>query len=189
MATLPIYIYGTEVLKKKAKPVKEISNETITLIQDMFETMRTSNGIGLAANQVGVLEQIVVIDLSEMEEYKDSKPLTVINPEIVLEDGEWEVEEGCLSLPEIRDLVTRPETITLKYQDANLRDQRIEATGMLGRVLQHEIDHLNGVLITDHLPATKRAFLRSKLKKISKGDFEHKYEVVLAKDEKPKKKK
>jgi peptide deformylase len=189
MALLPIYVYGTEILKKKARPVKEISNETIQLIQDMFETMHTSNGIGLAANQVGVLDRIIVIDVSEMEEYKEAKPMTMINPEIVEEEGEWELEEGCLSLPEIRDIIPRAELITVRFQDANLREQRIEATGMLGRVLQHEIDHLNGVLITDHLSATKRALLRSRLKKISKGDFEHKYEVVLPTDEKPKKKK
>ncbi|HTX18482.1 MAG TPA: peptide deformylase [Bacteroidota bacterium] len=188
MALLPIYIYGTEVLKKKAKPIREVTNETIRLIQDMFETMRSSNGIGLAANQVGVLERLLVIDLTEMEEYRDTKPLTVINPEIVKQEGEWELEEGCLSLPEIRDVVTRPETVTIKFFDANLREQRIEATGMLGRVLQHEMDHLDGVLITDHLSATKRALLKSKLKKISKGDFERKYEVVLQSDEKPKKK-
>jgi peptide deformylase len=188
MAALPIYVYGTDVLKKKAKPVKEISNETIQLIQDMFETMHTSNGIGLAANQVGVLEQILVVDLSEMEEYKDTKPLAVLNPEIIEEEGEWDLEEGCLSLPEVRDIIARSEKITVKFQDANLREQKIEATGMLGRVLQHEIDHLNGVLITDHLSAAKRGLLRSKLKKISKGDFEQKYAVVLPEDEKPKKK-
>ena len=188
MALLPIYIYGTDILKKKARTVKEISNETIQLIQDMFETMHTSNGIGLAANQVGVLERILVVDLSEMEEYKDTKPLTVINPEIIHEEGEWELEEGCLSLPEIRDIVPRAETVTVKFQDANLREQRLEATGMLGRVLQHEIDHLNGILITDHLSLTKRALLKSKLKKIAKGEFEHKYEVVLPSDVKPKKK-
>ena len=174
MAALPIYVYGTEALKKKAKPVKEISDKTIQLIQDMFETMHSSNGIGLAANQVGVLEQILVIDLSDMEEYKETKPMAVINPQVIEEEGEWEMEEGCLSLPEIRDVVNRPEKVTVKFHDANLREQRIEASGMLGRVLQHEIDHLNGILITDHLSSAKRALLRSKLKKISKGDFEQK---------------
>ncbi|HTR82611.1 MAG TPA: peptide deformylase [Bacteroidota bacterium] len=189
MATLPIYVYGNEVLKKKAKPVKEISNGMIQLIQDMFDTMRESGGIGLAANQVGVLDRIIVIDISDMEEYKDTKPMTLINPEIVDEQGEWELEEGCLSLPEIRDVIPRAEKITVKFQDPNLREQKIEAAGMLGRVLQHEIDHVNGVLITDHLSGTKRALLRSKLKKISKGDFERKYEVVLPPGEKQKKKK
>ena len=189
MAALPIYIYGTDILKKKAKPVKEISDETIQLIKDMFDTMHLSNGIGLAANQVGVLEQILVVDLSEMEEYKETKPMAVINPEIIEEEGEWEMEEGCLSLPEIRDIIRRAEKITVKFHDASLREQRIEATGMLGRVLQHEIDHLNGILITDHLSAAKRTLLRGKLKKISKGDFEQKYDVVLPKPEKPKSKK
>ena len=189
MSALPIYIYGTEILKKKAKPVKEVSDETIQLIQDMFETMHSSNGIGLAANQVGSLEQILVVDLSDMEEYKDTKPLVVINPEIVEKEGEWELEEGCLSIPEVRDVVRRPEKVKIVFCDANLREQHIEATGMLGRVLQHEIDHLNGVLFTDHLNAAKRTFLRSRLKKISKGEFEHKYDVVLSADEKPKKKK
>jgi len=124
-----------------------------------------------------------------MEEYKDSKPMTVINPEIVEGDGEWELEEGCLSLPEIREIIPRAEKVRIKFQDANLREQKIDASGMLGRVLQHEIDHLNGVLITDHLSTAKRALVRSKLKKISKGDFERKYDVVLPPDEKSKKKK
>ncbi len=155
----------------------------------MFETMHSSNGIGLAANQVGVLERILVIDLSDMEEYKETKPMAVINPEIVEEEGEWELEEGCLSLPEIRDIIPRAEKITVQFHDANLREQRIEATGMLGRVLQHEIDHLNGILITDHLSTAKRTLLRGKLKKISKGEFEQRYDVVLPKPEKPKSKK
>ena len=188
MAALPIYIYGTDILKKKAKPVKEISDETIQLIKDMFDTMHLSNGIGLAANQVGVLEQILVVDLSEVEEYKETKPMAVINPEIIEEEGEWEMEEGCLSLPEIRDIIRRAEKITVKFHDASLREQRIEATGCWA-MLQHEIDHLNGILITDHLSAAKRTLLRGKLKKISKGDFEQKYDVVLPKPEKPKSKK
>lgn len=180
MSTLPIYLYGNEVLKKKTKSVTEVTDADIALIQNMFETMNFANGIGLAANQVGVQKQILVVDISETEAGKETKPLVVINPEVIEEEGEWEFEEGCLSIPDIREKVWRAEKITLRYNDISMKEHEIEAEGLLARVLLHEIDHLNGILFTDHLSATKRTLLKSKLTKISKGEIETQYEVVAA---------
>jgi len=179
VAFLPIYLYGNEILKKKAKHVSEVTDADIKLIQDMFETMHESNGIGLAANQIGELKQILVVDISDMEVGKGTKPLAIINPKILEEEGEWEMEEGCLSIPDIREKVTRAEKIRIRYNDVNLNEVELEADAMLARVILHEMDHLNGVLFTDHLSSTKRTLLRSKLKKIMKGDVETSYEVVI----------
>ncbi len=189
MAILPIYLYGNDVLKKKAKPVPEVGDEEIKLIQDMFETMNASSGIGLAANQVGELKQILVVDISELESGKGTKPIVMINPEIIEEEGEWEMEEGCLSIPEIRENVRRPEKITVVYDDINMEEMELEVDGLLARVIQHEMDHLNGILFIDHLSSTKKTLLRSKLKKVMKGDLEIPYDVVIAPDEKSKTKK
>ncbi|MEW5798963.1 MAG: peptide deformylase [Bacteroidota bacterium] len=181
MSTLPVYLYGNEVLKKKAKIVSGISDTEIKLIQDMFDTMHHANGIGLAANQIGELKQILVVDISDMEAGKGTKPLVVINPEIIAEsDNETEYEEGCLSIPDVREKVWRPEKITLKYNDVNMKEIVLDAEGLLARVLQHEIDHLNGILFLDYLSSTSRTLLRGKLSKISKGEIETQYEVVAA---------
>lgn len=179
MSTLPVYLYGNDILKKKAKPVEEVSNEELKLIKAMFETMHESNGIGLAANQVGELKQILVVDISEMEAGKGTQPLVVINPEIVDEEGESEYDEGCLSIPDLRETVKRPERIALRYNDINMKEREMEADGLMARVLQHEIDHLNGVLFIDHLSAAKRTLLKSRLTKIAKGEVETSYEVVV----------
>ena len=186
MATLPIYLYGNDVLKKKAKFITDVTNDDIKLIQDMFDTMHESNGIGLAANQVGELKQILVLDISDMEAGKGTEPLAMINPEIVEEEGEWEMEEGCLSIPDVREKVKRPEKITVIYNDVNMNEIEMEADGMMARVIQHEMDHLNGVLFIDHLSSTKRTLLRTRLKKISKGDVETEYETVIPGEEKAK---
>jgi peptide deformylase len=190
MSNIPIYLYGNDVLKKKAKFVEDITDEEIKLIQDMFDTMHNANGIGLAANQVGVLKQILVVDISEMEAGKGTKPIVVINPEIIGEgDEEVEYEEGCLSIPDIREKVWRPDKITLRYNDANMKEQELEAEGLLARVLQHEIDHLNGILFLDHLSATKRTLMKGKLSKMMKGDVDTDYEIVVASSKSKKSKK
>lgn len=178
MALLPIYLYGTEVLKKEAQRIIEITDADVALVQNMFETMHEANGIGLAANQIGLLKQILVVDISDTEAGKGTKPLLVINPEIVDEEGEVEFEEGCLSIPDIREKVWRPESIRLRFQDINLKVHEKDFDGLFSRVLQHEIDHLNGILFTDYLSGTKKTLLKSRLKKISKGDIETSYEVV-----------
>lgn len=162
----------------------EVTDDDITLIQDMLETMHEANGIGLAATQVGVLKQLLVLDVSGADEESAPNPMAIINPEIIDEEGELEMEEGCLSIPDIREAVTRPETIRLRYNDPSMKVKEITADGMLARVIQHEMDHLNGVLFTDHLSAAKRTFLRNRLRKISKGDIDIDYEFVIEKEKK-----
>jgi peptide deformylase len=180
LAVLPIYVGDQAVLKKRAKPVRKVDESLVKFINDMFETMRQANGIGLAANQVGLLQRIIVIDLSGMEGIEDAKPLTLLNPRIVEEEGEAVMEEGCLSLPDLRDEVERPEKVTVEYMDLDLQDKRIEADGILARVLQHEIDHLNGVLFIDRLGTVRRKLLRGRLNKILKGEVEANYPIVVS---------
>jgi peptide deformylase len=183
MSVLPIYTYGAPVLRKKARPIAAASDDILRLVLDMFETMHKAQGIGLAATQVGSLERVLVIDLSEMEGYEEFKPLTVINPEVVTGGENWTMEEGCLSIPDVRGDVERPGTIGLKYRDANFREQELEASGLLGRVLLHEIDHLNGVLFIDHMPPALRSVHEEKLKKIEKGELEVGYPIVTAQNQ------
>ncbi len=193
MSILPIYLYGTEVLKKKTKPVKELDNSTVKLIYDMFETMHEANGIGLAATQVGDLRRILVVDIVDVSEdnvegeQEDAKhptspelPRTIamINPEILLEEGSISLQEGCLSIPDIHAMVDRPEKVRVRYRDADFQEHEIFADGLLARVIQHEFDHLNGVLFIDHLGAAKRALLKSKLNAIKKNEIETSYPVI-----------
>ena len=130
MSVLPIYTYGTSVLRKKAKPVTAVTDEIVKLVMDMFETMHAANGIGLAATQVGSLHRVIVVDISDVEETKGVKPFTLINPELVSEEGAWVVEEGCLSIPNVRDEVERAETLRVRFKDANFKDVELEAGGL-----------------------------------------------------------
>ena len=193
MAKLPIYLYGTEVLKKKAKPVHEFDASTMKLMVDLAETMRKANGIGLAATQVGDMRQMLVVDLSaieragrdeeEEEEYQspaEVKTLVMINPIVLGEDGTCTMEEGCLSIPELRAEVDRAEKIRVKFRDQNFDEVDLTTDGMLTRVILHEIDHLSGVLFVDRLGKTRRAMLMSELRKIKKGLVDTSYPVVTA---------
>ncbi len=178
MPILPIYLLGSEVLRQKAKPVKGVDNSVIALVYDMFDTMRNAGGIGLAANQVGDLRRIVTIDISETDEGKGTKPLVLINPEILNPRGESTLEEGCLSIPDIREEVTRAESITIRFRDVNFHQHELEVHGWLARVVQHETDHLDGVMFIDYLSAAKRRLLKGRLTKIRKGEVETQYPVV-----------
>ena len=178
MSVLPIFLYGQPVLRRKAHPLKRIEGDVAQFAADMSETMQKANGVGLAATQVGDLRRIIVVDPSVMEEYKDQPPIAMINPEILTSDGTWELEEGCLSIPELREQVTRAETVRVHFQDLEFREQELTAAGMLGRVIQHEIDHLNGVLFIDRLNPLKRKLLRGRLNKIERGEVEVEYPVV-----------
>jgi peptide deformylase len=178
LSVLPIYLDGTPPLRKKAKPVTKIDDATIKLIMDMFETMHTADGIGLAANQVGVLKRIIVIDISCVEEFNDIKPFALINPEVIYEEGKCTMEEGCLSVPDIRAEVERSKIIRIRYKDTNFEDVEIEATDLLARVILHEYDHLNGVLFIDYVPKAKRKEFIEQLEKISNGTVETKYPIV-----------
>lgn len=182
MAVLPIYIDGAPILRKKAKSVTKLNDEIIQLIMDMFETMRSANGIGLAANQVGVLKRIITIDISEVEGMEHVKPLALINPQVIERRDSWVMEEGCLSVPEIRDEIERSEKLKIKYKDTNFNDVELEVDGLFGRVILHEIDHLNGILFIDRLPPSKRKQHAEALKKIRHGEIEVSYPIVAAVD-------
>jgi peptide deformylase len=177
MAILPIVLYGHPVLREKAQPVTR--GEAVgELIENMFETMRNAQGIGLAANQVGITKRVIVIDVSELDQCRDMKPLALINPEILGVEGEWEMEEGCLSIPSVRDVVMRPEWVRVRYCDTDFKEHEIEADGILGRVILHEIDHLNGILFIDHLTPGRRKFHKGLLLGIRRGELEIPYPVV-----------
>ncbi len=183
MSLLPIYTYDQAVLRRKAKlivPEKVGMAELKKLAENMFETMHNANGIGLAANQVGVLQRLVVIDVSEMEETKGQPPLILVNPVVEAGEGIVTMEEGCLSIPEIREDVERPEHVRVSYLDGDLRDRELQAEGILARVLQHEIDHLNGVLFIDRVGGDRRKLLRGRLNKIHRGEIEVAYPIVSA---------
>ncbi len=180
MSVLPIFTYGARVLRRKAQAVPKADNRIVELIINMFETMRKASGIGLAATQVGELDRVVVIDVSDVEEYKDLKPIVMINPEIVAKDGRVMMEEGCLSIPDVRGNVERPGEITVRFRDANFNLQELTADGLLARVFQHEIDHLNGVLFIDYLNEEEQKQVADRLKSIEKGVMEVDYPVVTA---------
>jgi peptide deformylase len=185
VSVLPIHTYGQQVLKKKARSVRAVDDRLRTFAGDMFETMYNSHGIGLAANQVGALERVIVVDISDMEEMKNipegtpgKTPLVLLNPEVLSEEGSWMMEEGCLSIPDIREEVERAESIRVRYRDLDFVQRELDADGMLGRVLLHEIDHLNGILFIDRLNLVKRKLLRGRLNKIRRGEIEVMYPVV-----------
>lgn len=178
MPQLPIFIYDDQVLRRKARPVRQIDDQLRTLAGDMMETMHQAHGIGLAANQVGSLQRIIVVDVSGMEETPDVPPLVMLNPEVLREEGSWVMEEGCLSIPDIREEVERPELIRVRFKDLDLKDHEIEAQGILGRVILHEIDHLNGVLFIDRLGAMKRKLLRGRLNRIRRGEYDVTYPIA-----------
>lgn len=163
MAVLEILRYPHPLLKKPCKEVEQIDEETKRLIQDMTETMYAANGIGLAACQVGVSRKIIVLDVSPVDSQHDL--FAVINPEIVTAEGEIDHEEGCLSVPDCFEKVKRKEKVQVIGISPGGKKIDIGAEGFLAFALQHEIDHLNGVLILDRLSGLKREMYRSKLKK------------------------
>jgi peptide deformylase len=180
MSVLPIYTYGATVLKKKALPVTEVDDLLVRLIMDMFETMRKASGIGLAATQVGVLKRVIVVDVSDIEEYKEIPPLVMINPEVLDGEGGCQMEEGCLSIPDVRDLVERVDSIRVRFRDPSFKRVEIEAGGLLARVILHEIDHLNGVLFLDHLTEEQQKTHAEALEKITRGEMDVEYPVITA---------
>ncbi|AWU94434.1 peptide deformylase [Azospirillum ramasamyi] len=168
MARLPILVAPHPILKRKAQPVAEVDARVVKLMDDMVETMYDANGIGLAAPQVGVLDRVIVVDVHEKGE--PPNPIRLANPEIVWSSDEKSVcEEGCLSVPEQYAEVTRPQRIRVRYLDEKNQQQEIEADGMLATCIQHEIDHLNGVLFVDYLSMLKRNILLKKVQKMQKA--------------------
>ena len=163
MTKLEILKAPHPVLKKVAEPVEKIDDDLRILMDDMLETMYHDIGIGLAAPQVGVSKRVIVIDIQE----EDSKPLKLVNPEIIWSSEQENIyREGCLSFPEQFAEVSRPDRVKLCYLDENGAQQEIEADGLLGICIQHEIDHLNGVLFVDHLGAMRRNLIMKKMRKL-----------------------
>ncbi|HWA48687.1 MAG TPA: peptide deformylase [Dongiaceae bacterium] len=168
MALLPILTAPDPLLKKVSQPVKQVDDGVRRLMDDMLETMYHAPGIGLAAPQVGVLKRVIVLDLAREEE--EPQPLKLANPEIVwVSDDDATYNEGCLSVPEHYADVVRPARCRVKYLDYNNKAQEIEADGLLATCLQHEIDHLDGILFIDHLTSLKRNIILRKLLKSKKA--------------------
>lgn len=161
MALLNILSFPDDRLRTKAKKVVQLTSEHQQLIDDMLETMYVAPGIGLAATQINVHQQIIVIDVSEDR----NKPYCFINPEIVASSGTETSEEGCLSVPEFYADVDRAEAVTVKYMDRKGKQQILETDGLLAVCIQHEIDHLKGKLFVDYLSKLKRDRIRKKLEK------------------------
>lgn len=186
---LPIHVYGDPILRIQTQDVEAHSDELQQLIDNMIETMRGAAGIGLAAPQVGRTERLFVADLTPMlDELTDEEiaelppqPMVFINPVIIWESEDvCEFEEGCLSIPDLRELVTRPESIQVEYLDRNLEMQTLEADSLLARVIQHEIDHLEGILFLDHISAFRRGLLRRRLREMTKGNVEADYPLQVS---------
>ena len=163
MAIRKILKFPDQDLRIKAKPVETFDDELKTLTDDMFETMHSVNGIGLAATQIGVAKQVAVIDISP----EKNEPLVIVNPEIqILDPSKTEdYDEGCLSVPGFFEKISRPSDIKLTYQDLNGQKQEIKPEGLLTKVVQHELDHLNGRLFVDHISELKRRRIRNKIVK------------------------
>ncbi len=183
MAILPITVYGDSILRKRVQPIKAIDDEVIQNIQDMFATMRNANGVGLAGNQVALDKQIFVIDVSMLEDYEHIKPIVMINPEIVSVSDEIVIyEEGCLSLPELRADVERPESIKVKFLSPAEQEEEIEATDFFARVILHEYDHLIGKMIPDRVTEKERKKMQNYLIQIKNREIECNYPLTKGKD-------
>ena len=182
---LPIVAYGDPVLRKRGKDIDEDYPNLQELIDNMFETMEAAGGVGLAAPQIGQSIRLFIVDTEGFagEEDEDEETLrnfkrVFINPEIVEESGEeWAFNEGCLSIPEIREDVTRQKELTINYLDRNFEEQEETLDGLRARVVQHEYDHIEGILFTDHLGPLKKRMLKGKLSNISKGKISVNYKM------------
>ena len=189
---LPIVAYGDPILKQVCEPINPDYEDLSKLIEDMFETMYESSGVGLAAPQIGRDIRLFIVDASpfaedeqldeeERRSLEDFKHV-FINAEIMEESGDpWEFEEGCLSIPDIREFVTREPEIRITYQDEHFVDQERTFTGLAARVIQHEYDHIEGILFTDHIGAFRRRMLKGKLQDITNGNITPRYKMKFPK--------
>mgnify|MGYP001766208124 CR=1 FL=1 len=181
----PIVVYGSPVLRKKARHVEKDHPGLQTLIADMFDTMYKSDGMGLAAPQIGKSLRIIVIDATSMGEddpaMKDFKKV-LVNPEMLEEEGEpWIFNEGCLSLPKIREDVLRKPRIRLRYQDENLQPHEDYFDGVQARIIQHEYDHLEGILFIDRISPLRKKLLQGRLNDITKCKVDVAYKIKVLK--------
>ncbi len=163
MAVLPILVYPDKRLREKALPVEEITPEIQTLIDDMAETMYAAPGVGLAANQVGVLKRLFVVDCSDEEEPSDL--LVFINPQILSKDGEVLWKEGCLSFPGVTEEIQRADRVRVRALDRTGKPFELEAEGLLAVAIQHETEHLDGELMIDHFGPVKKRLVQRKMQK------------------------
>ena len=185
---LPIVAYGCQVLRTKATAVDQNDPELKSLISNMWETMYEANGVGLAAPQVGVSKRLFVIDAAPFAQDEETSPeeakvlegfkKVFINPIMVEEKGsEWEFTEGCLSIPNIREDISRKAQITIQFLDENFNQQTLSLDGLPARVVQHEYDHIEGVLFTDKLSPLKKRLLKRKLSDITKANIKPDYKM------------
>jgi peptide deformylase len=163
----PIVKYGDRVLETEAKPVEKFDSEFKKLVEDMFESMYAAQGVGLAAPQIGIGLRLAVIDVTFRED--PAAKLVLANPEIVKIEGRQSGQEGCLSLPEFREQVTRGKKVTIRAQDANGKWYEKTGEDLLARAFQHEIDHLHGKLYINHISALKRDLMKRKIRKLVKA--------------------
>lgn len=185
MNALPIYTYDHPILRKKLSPVREIDDAIVQLALLMHSTMRNADGIGLAANQVGRDVTMAVVDISGVKGFEGIQPLTLINPVIEASSEEEESqEEGCLSLPQIRAEVIRPSAVQLRFYDLEMNEHVMEVDELLARVVQHEIDHLNGLYFFDRVSPMRRTMMKRKLLDIKRGDFDTDYPIFGRQEQK-----
>lgn len=180
---LPVYAYGSAVLRQKAADIDRDYPGLVELIDNMFETMYASNGIGLAAPQIGLCIRLFIVDGSEIEDIKPEGFKEVfINPVILEEfDYKWDYEEGCLSIPHVRADVNRHSKLVIRYHDAEWVEHTREFDGMAARIIQHEYDHIEGILFTDRINPLKRTMLKSRLQNISQGRVNVNYKMKFPK--------
>lgn len=188
---LPIRAFGDAVLRKKCKDISADYPNLKELIDNMFETMESAHGIGLAAPQIGLDIRLFVVDLTPLADDEDYQDIAdelktfrkvLINAKILEESGEeWKFNEGCLSIPDVREDVKRKETIKIEYLDENFKKHTDTFSDMRARVIQHEYDHIEGILFTDHLSALKKKLVKGKLAKIANGDVAVSYKMRFPK--------
>jgi peptide deformylase len=171
MSLFKLHLLGSPVLRQRSPEITDVDDELRRIIADMFETMDAARGVGLAANQVGLARRVAVVDA-------EGQRFAMINPVVVEASGRATAEEGCLSIPDIFADVTRPERIILEALDAEAKAFRLEATGLIARAIQHEIDHLDGILFLDHLGPIKRKMLLARWKKEHRDDRSYLKEVT-----------
>jgi peptide deformylase len=159
-----ILIWPDPILKQTAKPVAKVDDSTRALVKDMFETMYAADGVGLAAPQIGVLQRVIVLDTSPRQ--AESKPLAMINPEIIEMEGETTFTEACLSIPGEAEDVDRAAVVTVKFLDPEGQEQTLKCDGLLAIAVQHEADHLNGTVFVDHVSTLKREIIRKRMKRL-----------------------
>jgi peptide deformylase len=159
-----ILIWPDPILKKQAAPVAKVDDEIRALVKDMFETMYAADGVGLAAPQIGVLQRVIVLDTTPRQ--PESKPIAMINPEIVAMEGETTYTEGCLSIPGEAEDVDRAAVVSVRFLDPDGNEQTLRCDELLAIAVQHEVDHLDGTVFVDHISTLKRELIRKRMKRV-----------------------